>query len=158
MSMASPYMSNDIAATTLSAISDRWKFQTPLLFFVCFLLFFWFLAVPKACGNSWARNWTQAQQWPKPLQWQHWTLNPVHHRRTSNSSAFNFQNIQPYYAVSQSQYFNLNYEKVWKHEVRLSITKFFQQSLFSQWILNIGWITVDQPKGQIPYFRKFISL
>ena len=37
----------------------------------------------RACGSSWARAQTGAPAvWPKPLQWQYWILNLLHHKRT----------------------------------------------------------------------------
>ena len=50
-------------------------------FFFSFI-FYLFLAVPTAYGSSQARDWTHAQQWPKPLQWQCQVLNPLSHRRS----------------------------------------------------------------------------
>ena len=39
-----------------------------------------FLAIPKAHGSCLARDWAQPQQSPKPVQWQGWILNPLHHK------------------------------------------------------------------------------
>ena len=57
--------------------------QIHISFFLSFFLFFFFLAAPMACGNFQARDQTVSQQWPKPLQWQCWILNPLCHKRNS---------------------------------------------------------------------------
>ena len=54
-----------------------------------FLSFFLsFLAVPTACGSSWARDQTCPRQQLEPLQWQHWIPNLLHHRRSPKYSIF----------------------------------------------------------------------
>ena len=52
------------------------------LYITIFPFYLFYLAKPRACGSSWARDWTHAQQWPKLLQWQHWIFNWLCHKRT----------------------------------------------------------------------------
>ena len=68
-------------------------------------LFFFFLTSPEACGSSQARDWDHASQLPEPQQWGHQILNPLCHKRTSESMNIIWRYRNSYLKISSSFFF-----------------------------------------------------
>ena len=65
------------------------------------------LSAPTACGSS-RSGIKLLQQWPKPLQWQHWILNPLSHMGTPQMLIFSWR-LHCFFLITLSTFFSFRF-------------------------------------------------